>query len=227
MPEDSLTNEASNQAQLHQDQVSTLVLQPSSQALLPISAEHLGQDVKSDANSSPQFLLSQCRDPAALVLIQDSSINEAPNQAQLHQDQVSVLVLKSSSQVLPQISAEHLEQRDVESEAKSPFQSLSQSSSQLLLPVSVKHLERDVESKEKDTRSKNKSMDHISLMRMLIRRMNKNAGIGNRTILVKQVWEMDSIHASWMNLYALSLKHPSHAMMSLETIFKIYATGIT
>src|SRR5437773_1144974 len=39
MPEDSPPNEAPNQAQLHQDQVSTLVLQPSSQALLPISAE--------------------------------------------------------------------------------------------------------------------------------------------------------------------------------------------
>ena len=171
--------------------------------------------------------MSQCLDPAILVLIQDSPTNEAPNQAQLHQDQVSALVLKPSSQALPQISAEHLEQRDVESEAKPPFQFLSQSSSQPLLSVSAKHLERDVKSKEKDTRSKNKSMDHISLMKMLIRRMDENAGIVNRTTLVKQVWEMDSIHASWMNLYALPLKHPSHAMMSLETIFKIYAMGIT
>ena len=58
MPEDSPTNEAPNQAQLHQDQVSTLVLQPSCQVLLPISVEHLGQDVKSEANSSSQSLLS-------------------------------------------------------------------------------------------------------------------------------------------------------------------------
>src|SRR5438034_1117992 len=134
MPEDSLTNEAPNQAQLYQDQVSTLVIQSSSQPLPPISAEHLGQDVKSEANSSSQSLLSQCLDPAVLVLIQDSSTNKAPNQAQLHQDQVSALVLKPSSQALPQISADHLEQQDVESEAEPPFQFLSQSSSQFLLP---------------------------------------------------------------------------------------------
>jgi hypothetical protein len=97
-----------------------------------------------------------------------------------------------------------------------------------LTPISTEHLERgDVKSKEKNTRSKKKSMNHISLMKMLIRRMDENAGIEDRTTLVKQVLEMDSIHASWMNLYALLLKHPLHAMMSLETIFKIYATGIT
>jgi len=158
---------------------------------------------------------------------ENSLTNEAPDQAQLDQDQVSILVLQPLSQALLPISAEDLEQKDVESKAEPPFQSLLQPLCQFLPSISAKHLERDVESKEKDTRSKNKSMDHISLMRMLIRRMNKNAGIGNRTILVKQVWEMDSIHASWMNLYALSLKHSSHAMMSLETIFKIYATGIT
>ena len=95
MPEDSLTNEASNQAQLSQGQVSTLALQPLSQLLPPISAEHLEQeDVKSEANPSPQFLLSQCLDPTVLVLIQDSPTNEALNQAQLHQDQVSTLVLR-------------------------------------------------------------------------------------------------------------------------------------
>src|SRR5947207_9935670 len=117
MPEDSLTNEASNQAQLHQDQVSTLVLQPSSQVLLPILTEHLGQDVKSEANSSSQSLLSQCLDPAALVLIQDSSTNKAPNQTQLDQEQASILVLQPSSQPLLPVSAEHLE-RDVESKEK-------------------------------------------------------------------------------------------------------------
>ena len=121
MPEDSPTNEASNQAQLHQDQVSTLVLQPSSQVLLPISTEHLEQDVKSKANFSPQSLLSQCLDPA--VLIQDPLTNEALNQAQLHQDQVSALVLKSSSQALLPILTEHLGQ-DVKSEANPSSQSL-------------------------------------------------------------------------------------------------------
>ena len=105
---------------------------------------------------------------------------------------------------------------------------MSQSSSQLLLSVSAKHLERDVKSKEKNTRSKNKSMNHISLLKkILIRRMNENAEIENRTILVKQVWKMNSIHTSWMNLYVLFLKHSLHAMMSLETIFKIYAMRIT
>ena len=158
---------------------------------------------------------------------EDSLMNQSSNQVQLHQDQVSTLVLQSSSQFLSPILAEHLDQ-DVKSKAKSSFHPVLQPSSQPLLPVSAEHLERDVESKEKDTRSKDKSMDHIPLLKkILIRRMDENAGIGNRTTLVKQVWEMDSIHASWMNLYALSLKHSSHAMMSLETIFKIYATGIT
>src|SRR6266496_2281055 len=99
MPENSPLNEAPNQAQLHQDQVSTLVLQPSSQALPPISVEHLDQDVKSKAkpsfhpvlqsssqsllpvsaeclggveskvNPSSQSLSSRCLDPVVLVLI--------------------------------------------------------------------------------------------------------------------------------------------------------------
>ena len=138
---------------------------------------------------------------------------------------------------------EHLEQ-DVKSKAKPPFQFLLQPSCQLLSPISAKHLEReDVKSKAKsssefllliltdyfeknDTRSKDKSMDHISLMKTFMRRTNKNAGIVNKTTLVKQVL-MNTIHASWMNLYTLPLKHSSHAMMSLETIFKIYAMGIT
>ena len=186
-------NEASNQAQLHQDQVSTLVLQPLSQALLPISAEHLDQDVKSKAKPSFHPVLQPSSQP--LLPVSAECLGGVKSKAQLDQDQVSILVLQPLSQAL--------------------------------LPISAEHLEQDVESEEKDTRSKDKSMDHISLMKMLIRRMDENAGIENRTTLVKQVWEMDSIHASWMNLYTLPLKHPSHAMMSLETIFKIYATGIT
>ena len=45
-------------------------------------------------------ILSQCLDPAVLVLIKDSPTNKAPNQAQLHQDQVSILVFQSLSQSL-------------------------------------------------------------------------------------------------------------------------------
>ena len=156
-------------------------------------------EVKDNDTSSP------CLDPAVLVLVQDSPTNKALDQAQLDQDQVSTLVLQSLPQALLPISTEHLEQ-DIESKAKPPFQLLLQPSCQSLPPISAEHLGReDVESeakpslqsllqtltdyfKKKNTESKNKSMNYISLLKkMLTRRMNKNIEIENRTILVKQV----------------------------------------
>ena len=70
---------------------------------------------------------------------EDSLTNEAPNQAQLSQGQVSTLALQPLSQLLPPISAEHLDQ-DVKSKAKPSFHPVLQPSSQLLLPVSAECL---------------------------------------------------------------------------------------